>query len=77
MKVDTSLWSESAQSDFIEGWEDAGGYMGDLDSPSPWCCPWYSNPVIDVNGKKPYDMGKEYWKKVKTEVEKLIKEETE
>ena len=51
MKVDTSLWSESTQSDFIEGWEDAGEYMGDLDSPSPWCCHWSSNSVIDVNDK--------------------------
>ena len=71
--VDTSKWSEDEQLDFIEGWEDAGGYMGDSDSPSPWCCPWFSGqPVINVQGSDPYTMGKNYWRLVKNEVEKEI-----
>ena len=65
MKVDTSLWSESAQSDFIEGWEDAGEYMGDLDSPSPWCCHWFSGPVIDVNGKNRMTWAKNIGKRLR------------
>ena len=39
MKVDTSLWSEEARDAFVEGWEDAGGTMDDLESSTPWCCP--------------------------------------
>ena len=75
MKVDTSLWSEQAQQEFIEGWEDAGGYIDDLEGPSPWCCPWYYSPIINVNSRKPYDMGKEYWRRVKPEIEKELAQE--
>ena len=70
MKVDTSLWSEEARDAFIEGWEDAGGTMDDLESSTPWCCPWEWEPVIDVHSKKPYDMGKEFWRQLKPEIER-------
>ena len=77
MKVDTSLWSEKAQDDFIEGWEDAGGYMGDLDSPAPFCCPWFYDPVIDVSGRTAKDMGRSYWRSMKFEVEDVLRRQTE
>ena len=32
--------TEEQQDAFIEGWENAGGVMGDQ-TPNPWCCPWY------------------------------------
>lgn len=75
MKVDTSLWSDDAKEKFINGWEDAGGYVDDFESDSPWSCPWYYDPVINVNARKPYDMGREYWRQKCREVEDTLREE--
>lgn len=68
MRIDTSKWNERQQEQFIDGWVDAGGEVEDIDSPSPWCCPWYYDPVIDVSSNNPYRAGKEYWEQVKDEV---------
>lgn len=32
--------SEERKEAFIEGWKAEGGYIGDIDSPAPWCAPW-------------------------------------
>lgn len=32
--------TEEQKDAFVEGWENAGGFMGDLETPNPWCCPW-------------------------------------
>ena len=46
----TTLTSEQRDA-FIRGWQNAGGYMDDADSPSPWCAPWTSCDAIDVEGE--------------------------
>lgn len=42
--------TEEQKDAFVEGWENAGGFMGDLDTPNPWCCPWDWNDEIEVEG---------------------------
>ena len=54
MQIDTSKWNERQQEQFIDGWVDAGGEVEDIDSPSPWCCSWYYDPVINVSSNNPY-----------------------
>lgn len=60
---------------FIAGWESAGGYMDDADSPSPWCAPWTSCDAIDVEGETLEEMGADYWRQCKPEIEALLAEE--
>lgn len=55
--------------DFIEGWEAAGGYMDDLESPNPWCCPWEYDRALSIDAVSPYEMGARYWEQVRDEVE--------
>ena len=62
---------------FIEGWENAGGYVGDTDSPYPWCCPWELNDEIEVEGETLEEMGADWWRQNKAEIEALIDEENE
>lgn len=60
---------------FIAGWESAGGYMDDADSPSPWCAPWTSCDAIDVEGETLEEMGADYWRQCKPEIEAQLAEE--
>ena len=69
-----SLTSEQRDA-FIHGWQDAGGYMDDADSPSPWCAPWTTCDSIDVEGETLEEMGADYWRQNKAEIEALIAEE--
>ena len=62
---------------FIEGWKKAGGYVGDMDSPYPWCCPWELNDEIEVEGETLEEMGADWWRQSKAEIEALIAEEYE
>jgi hypothetical protein len=43
MKLNLQTMTTSQKDEFLKGWENAGGYMDDLDSdnPNPWGCPWY------------------------------------
>lgn len=70
----TTLTSEQRDA-FIRGWQNAGGYMDDADSPSPWCAPWTSCDSIDVEGETLEEMGADYWRQNKAEIEALIAEE--
>ena len=76
--VDTKDFTEEQQEQFIAGWRSAGGYTDDLDSPAPWCCPWYhGNTKIEVEGDDPREWGKQWWNQCKEEIEELLKEEKE
>lgn len=70
----TSL-SEQDKEAFIAGWKSAGGYMDDADSPCPWCAPWTSCDSIDVEGETLEEMGADWWRQNKAEIEALIAEE--
>lgn len=74
-KIDTTKFTEEQQKSFIEGWEEAGGYMGDADSPAPWCCPWYGDSLIEVTGTDVKDWGRQYWLQCKPEIEAALAEE--
>ena len=60
---------------FIRGWQNAGGYMDDADSPAPWCAPWTSCDSIDVEGETLEEMGADYWRQCKPEIEAQLAEE--
>lgn len=70
----TTLTSEQRDA-FIRGWQNAGGYMDDADSPSPWCAPWTSCDAIDVEGETLEEMGADYWRQCKPEIEAQLAEE--
>ena len=76
-RINTKAMSDEDRDAFVEGWEDAGGYMDDLDSPSPWCCPWYWQAFITVSGDTPYEWGKDWWKQNKRDIEQALKEADE
>lgn len=67
--------TEEQQAAFIEGWENAGGFMGDLETPNPWCCPWDWTDEIEVEGETLEEMGADWWRQNKAEIEALIAEE--
>lgn len=60
---------------FIRGWQNAGGYMDDADSPCPWCAPWTSCDSIDVEGETLEEMGADYWEQCREEINSLHPEE--
>lgn len=70
----TTLTSEQRDA-FIRGWQNAGGYMDDADSPSPWCAPWTSCDAIDVEGETLEEMGADYWEQCREEINSLHPEE--
>lgn len=67
--------TEEQKDAFVEGWENAGGFMGDLETPHPWCCPWDWNDEIEVEGETLEEMGADYWRQCKDEIEALIAED--
>lgn len=67
--------TEEQRDDFVEGWENAGGFMGDLETPNPWCCPWDWTDEIDVEGETLEEMGADWWRQNKAEIEALIAED--
>lgn len=73
--IDTTRFTEEEQDAFIEGWEEAGGYMGDADSPAPWCCPWDGVELIEVTGVDIKGWGRQYWIACKPEIEQILAEE--
>lgn len=73
--IDTTKFTEEEREAFIEGWEEAGGYMGDADSPAPWCCPWDGVELIEVTGVDIKGWGRQYWIACKPEIEQILAEE--
>lgn len=67
--------TEEQRDDFVEGWENAGGFMGDLETPNPWCCPWDWTDEIEVEGETLEEMGADWWRQNKAEIEALIAED--
>ena len=75
--IDPAELTEEQRAEFVTGWIDAGGYMGDTDSPCPWCAPWYWTHDLEVVGADPYEWGADHWKSVKEDVERLTASENE
>lgn len=77
MLVCVSKFNSEQEEAFIEGWKKAGGYVGDLDSPYPWCAPWTHRACIEVDAESddPAIIGAAWWKECAAEVEKELKEE--
>lgn len=61
--------TEEQKDAFVEGWENAGGYMDDADSPNPWCAPWTSFDYMEVEGDSPEAWGADWWRQCKAEIE--------
>ena len=76
-ELDTTKMTEEQQEQFVEGWEAAGGYTGDTESPAPWCAPWYTGETISVTGDDAKDWGAQYWAQCKDEVERILAEEAD
>lgn len=77
MFVRISDYTDEQKESFIEGWKKAGGYVGDLDSPYPWCAPWTYNFCVnvDVESDDPAIIGAAWWKACAAEVARELKEE--
>lgn len=74
--INLKTLTEEQQKAFIEGWENAGGVMGDQ-TPNPWCCPWFFQEEIEVDGKTPYEWGASWWSNCRADViSQLASEET-
>ena len=76
--IDTTKFTEEEKALFLEGWEQAGGYVGDLEAgvDCPWCCPWeWGSTDIEVTGTDIKDWGRQHWEDCREEVERLLKEE--
>ena len=69
----TPTMTEEQRNQFLAGWESAGGYTGDTESPAPWC----TKETIKVAGTDATAWGEQYWKQVQPEVERLLAEEAE
>lgn len=77
MLVRVSNFNSEQKEAFIEGWKKAGGYVGDLDSPYPWCAPWTHRVGIEVDAQSddPAIIGAAWWKECAAEVAQELKEE--
>ena len=75
--LNLKLLTEEQKDAFIEGWENAGGLTDDLETPNPWCAPWFWNDEIEieVEGETPEEWGADWWRQNKAEIEALIAEE--
>ena len=75
MKKDTKIFTAEQRERFVSGWEAAGGYTEDMDSPCPWCCPWYhGDTVADVTGVTPEEWGASWWSRCRDEIMALLEE---
>lgn len=43
--------TSSERESFINGWQSAGGFTGDLESDSPWAAPWSWAASITIDGR--------------------------
>ena len=69
--------SDKQKESFIEGWEAAGGYMGDIESPSPWCAPWTYCGILELKGNNAKEWGAYWWSLCEYEVETELREAME
>lgn len=70
--------SPKQRDEFVSGYEQAGGYMGDAESPAPWCAPWtHGTSEIVVAGPTAKDWGACWWRSNREEIESLLEEEAE
>ena len=67
--IDPAELNEGQRADFIAGWTDAGGYVGDIDTPQPWCAPWTWTHELEVVGANPYEWGADHCKAIQEEAE--------
>ena len=67
--IDPAELTESQKNDFIAGWKDAGGYVGDIETPQPWCAPWTWTRELEVVGADPYEWGVDHCKTIQEETE--------
>ena len=77
MLVIVLSFTDAQKKAFIEGWENAGGFVDDPDNPCPWCCPWEWTDEIEVEGENFEEMGADWWHRNRDEIESLIAEENE
>lgn len=77
--IDTTKFTEEEQDLFIEGWKEAGGYVGDLEAgvDCPWCCPWDWCETIEVTGTDIKGWGRQFWGECREEIEGHLKKEAE
>lgn len=76
MRIETRHFTDVQREAFIRGWEAAGGYMHDLDSSAPWCCPWtHGSTKINATGNTPEEWGASWWAQCREEVERLTEAE--
>lgn len=78
--IDTTKFTDEERDLFIEGWKDAGGYVGDLEAgvDCPWCMPWYwGSNTIEVTGTDIKDWGRQFWEACREEIECNLKQEAE
>ena len=67
--------------DFVDGFIDAApasyDYRADMDTPRPWCCPWYWADAKEwlQPDLSPYDMGKAWALHVYEELQAVLEEE--
>ena len=74
VKINTAKFTEQQQDRFIEGWVSAGGPTDDCESPTPWCCPWEWEVVIEVTGSTPEEWGADFYRQCKPEIDRLLAE---
>lgn len=80
--ISTLSFSDDDRAAFIRGWEAAGGYVGDIDTPRPWCMPWTYAPEIklQLSSAAAYtleELGAAFWGKQRDAVEDALADELE
>lgn len=69
--------TEEQRSAFISGWEQAIGYVEDLESLAPWSRPWLYEKEIVVAGEYPEEWGASWWDQNRNELERYLLERKE
>jgi len=62
--VNTTSFTNAERAGFLAGWQGTGGYMGDIDLPTPCCTPWYHDDAwieIANEAQTPQQMGAGWW----------------
>ena len=67
-RVDTSNFTVEDQKLFLQGWKEAGGFMGDMHTESPFCAPWSRDEIVELDGDDPVKWGRDYWEAKKEEL---------
>lgn len=79
--ISTLSFSDDDRAAFIRGWEAAGGYIGDIDTPRPWCMPWtYATEqrfAGAIDGYSMEELGARFWAWQRDAVEAALADELE